>query len=126
EIRSRQQRLYRVAAVDAVGPALGIAEFGVRADTQKVEDGRRQVFRSVARGNRHAAVAIGLADDLARSDAAAGEEAREDVAPVVPARREDLARRVAAANRDRRDARRAPHLAAHDDQRLVQKAALLQ
>src|ERR1043166_9216853 len=96
-IESPAQRLNGLTTPDAIGATLSVAEFGVRSDAEQVENRRGKVFGSVGVGDRHAAVAIGLTDDLAGANAAPGKETREDIAPVMPAGREDFAGRIAAA-----------------------------
>src|SRR5207249_4066112 len=95
-------------------------------DAQQMEDCRREVRRRPRLAYRHSTLLVRLSDHLAWPDAATREEAGEDVAPVMPASCEHLARGVLASYRDGRDARRSAHLAAHDYQRLVQHASLLE
>src|SRR5437899_1436731 len=99
---SADQRRDRRPPVDPVRPPLRVLELALGTDAQKVEDRRRQVGRRVRLARRYAALPVRLADHLARADAAAGKEAREDVAPVVAAGREDFAGGVLAPNADGR------------------------
>src|SRR5262245_44515372 len=96
-------------------PPLHVVKLRVRADAKQVVNRRGEVGRGVRVAGGHTAMLVGAADDLAGPNAAAGEEAREHVAPVVPARREDFTRGIATSGGDRRDARRPAHLATHDN-----------
>ena len=56
-------------------------------------------------------------------DPAPGEEAGEDIAPVMSTRGEDLSGRILAADGNRGDVGRPTHLAAHDYESFVEQSA---
>src|SRR5690606_3657600 len=126
DVPSSQQWGDRLPAIDTIGPAGGVVEFAVRSHAEAVEHRGRQVFGSISLGLGKAAVRVGPADDAAGLDSASGEEAGEHVAPMMPARSEKLTGDILPLRADRRDPRRAAHLAAHHHQRLVEESALVE
>lgn len=58
-------------------------EFGVRINAEQMKDRRGEVAGRECVADGKTGVCISLADDLAGANASAGEEAREDVAPVM-------------------------------------------
>src|SRR5262249_14016743 len=109
-LTSPEQRLDWRALGDAVGPAVAVADFGVRRDAERGIVGGEDVLR------RHRVVLDvggllgGGAVDLPPAVAAAGQKRRLAHAPVVAALR-------------RVDLRRAADLPGHRHERLVEQAA---
>ena len=88
-----------------------------RVDAQVVQDRRRQVGGRDRLVGDVAAVVVGRAVDLPAADAAAGQQRREGVRPVVAA---GLLR--VGALRELAQLRRAAELADRDDERRLQQA----
>ena len=91
-----QQRRDRLALVQRYGRFSRSKNSMSRSMPRQVKDRGRQIAGGEGLAGRLARLTIGLADDAAGLNAAAGEEAGKHVAPVMAARRERLARRVLA------------------------------
>ena len=78
-----QQGGNRLSLRDGERPSRHIGKRGVMADTQQVEDGRREVLGFESTLAWVGAVAVARAEDLSAADAGTGECEAEDISPVI-------------------------------------------